>query len=303
MLTSEIYDPFSYRPVEPQKEMAAYEALWSTAGATFKTIAETFLRNEGKTPSELVEPDVIEETLSQVLSELKKAKIDDFGVTVHGTADYPEKLRNAKYPLEFYYYQGNHDLAYSHKSVAVVGSRKPSEDGVRRARKLVKLLASHEFTIFSGLAEGIDTVAHTTAIDAGGRTVAVLGTPITETYPQSNASLQKIIANDFLVVSQVPILRYLKRNFNFNRIFFPERNATMSALADATVIVEAGETSGTLIQARAALYQGRKLFILDSCFNNPNITWPAKFEKLGAIRVKDFDTILNELHSTTISEN
>ena len=69
----------------------------------------------------------------------------------------------------------------------------------------------------------------------------------------------------------------------------------MSALTEATVIIEAGETSGTLIQARAALHQGRKLFILDSCFKNPKITWPERFLKQGAIRVRDYSDIKNAL--------
>ena len=93
------------------------------------------------------------------------------------------------------------------------------------------------------------------------------------------------------MISQVPIKRYHEQNFRVNRIFFPERNATMSALSQATIIVEAGETSGSLIQARAALKQGRKLFILDSCFMNSNISWPHKYAEKGAIRVRDIDDI------------
>ena len=77
--------------------------------------------------------------------------------------------------------------------------------------------------------------------------------------------------------------------------FFPERNVTMSALTEATIIVEAGETSGSLIQARAALHQNRKLFILNSCFQNPKLTWPAKFAKMGAIRVSEYEDIKRHL--------
>ena len=128
-----------------------------------------------------------------------------------------------------------------------------------------------------------------------GKTIGVIGTPITKNYPPENKELQEIIAKNFLLISQVPIVRYLKQNYKINRIFFPERNKTMSALSQATVIVEAGETSGTLIQARAAIEQGRKLFILDSCFNNNNITWPKRFEKMGAIRVKNYEDIRNGL--------
>ena len=89
-----------------------------------------------------------------------------------------------------------------------------------------------------------------------------------------------------------------RRPPSVNRLFFPERNITMSALTQATVIVEAGETSGTLIQARAAFKQGRKLFILDSNFQNPKLTWPRRFEEQGAIRVRDFDDILSNLDAS-----
>ncbi|MBB5442078.1 MULTISPECIES: DNA-processing protein DprA [unclassified Paraburkholderia] len=286
---------FAAPPIVPQREMGAYEALWESDSASFKSIAETFERNPAATPAQLVPSETIDATVPQVMRKLEEAGVDDFGVCVNRTADYPAKLRDAKYPLEFFYFQGWRDLAFSHKSVAVVGTRTPSDDGLRRARKLVKMLVQEDFTIFSGLAAGIDTVAHTTAIEAGGRTVGVIGTPITESYPRQNAELQRRIARDFLLVSQVPILRYTRQTFRGNRLFFPERNATMSALSDATVIVEAGETSGTLTQARAAIHQGRKLFILDSCFRNPALTWPAKLAALGAIRVENFDDILTHL--------
>ena len=139
--------------------------------------------------------------------------------------------------------------------------------------------------------------AHTAAIEAGGSTIAVLGTPITSCYPPANSDLQKRIADQFLVISQVPIVRYSRQGPHGNRLFFPERNATMSALTEATVIVEAGNTSGTLIQARHALQQRRKLFILESCFRNPQLTWPAKFVERGAIRVAEFEEIKAHLAS------
>ena len=93
--------------------------------------------------------------------------------------------------------------------------------------------------------------------------------------------------------------RYETQGYRQNRLFFPERNITMSALTEATVIVEAGETSGTQVQARAALQQGRKLFILDSCFRNPRLTWPYRFAERGAIRVADYDDIRRHLSPTT----
>lgn len=175
-------------------------------------------------------------------------------------------------------------------SVAVVGTRQASEQGVRRARKLVRHLVADEIAVVSGLAAGIDTAAHKAALEVGGVTIAVLGTPLSETYPRENRALQAEIAERYLVISQVPVWRYSQQDWRANRSFFPQRNATMSALTEATVIVEAGETSGTLIQARAALAQGRKLFILESCFR-AGLEWPEKLVEKGAVRVRTYEEI------------
>jgi DNA processing protein len=184
------------------------------------------------------------------------------------------------------------------RSVAVVGTRKPTNDGIARTVRLVKTLVKDDFTIVSGLAAGIDTVAHKTAIEEGGRTIAVIGTPLSHTYPKDNIDLQRTIASEFLVISQVPLKRYERQDYRRNRLFFPERNITMSALTEATIIVEAGETSGTLVQAHAALHQGRKLFILDNCFRK-GLSWPQKLADKGAIRVVDYDDIRKHLSPTT----
>lgn len=176
-------------------------------------------------------------------------------------------------------------------SVAIVGTRHPSEYGLKRARMLARLLVDEGYTIVSGLATGIDTAAHTAAIARGGNTIAVIGTAIDHQYPRENAALQEQIAREHLLISQVPVWRYSQQGPTGNRLFFPERNVTMSAITKATIIVEASDTSGTLIQARAALKQGRKLFILESCFQNSSITWPHKYEQQGAHRVRSFDEI------------
>jgi DNA protecting protein DprA len=169
----------------------------------------------------------------------------------------------------------------------VVGTRAPSPEGIKRTIKLVSALVKDGYTIMSGLAKGIDTVAHTTAIEQNGNTIAVIGTPINECYPMENKKLQDKIAKEHLLISQVPFLKYQKQDFRQNRYFFPERNKLMSALSKATIIVEAGETSGTLIQAKAAFKQGRHVFILDSCFKNPALSWLAKLEVHVALRNTD----------------
>jgi len=274
--------------------MGAYEALWAEQGATFKRIAEKFKSSPSSLPSDFVEPDEIESYKKEALGLIHKAGVEDFGIRIHGTAEYMPKLRDARYPIELMYYQGFWDLASS-PSIAIVGTREPSDDGIKRTRKLVKLLVKDGYTITSGLAKGIDTAAHKTALQAGGRTMAVIGTPLSENYPKENKKLQEFLSKNFLVISQVPFVRYSKQTPMYNKLFFPERNKLMSAITEATVIIEASETSGTLVQARAALEQGRKLFILESCFQNPNITWPSTFEKKGAIRVREYDDIKEHL--------
>ncbi|MDQ8942082.1 DNA-processing protein DprA [Acinetobacter soli] len=283
---------FKRPPINIENEVGAYEFLWSQQGITFKRIAELFKDNPNQLPSELVEQSYIKDTLKDLHRWVDKV---DFNISLNGTIDYPHDLRDATYPVELFYYKGWLDLIYTPKRIAIVGTRNPTEEGIIRTRKLTKLLVEQGYTIFSGLAKGVDTIAHKTAIENNGCTVAVIGTPIIDYYPPENKELQDYIAEKYLLVSQVPIKRYHEQNFKFNKIFFPERNATMSALSQATVIVEAGETSGSLIQARAALKQGRKLFILESCFNNPNISWPRKYEKMGATRVRDIGDIVGVL--------
>ena len=274
--------------------MGAYEALWLERGASFKSIAQRFAADPQALPSDFIEQNKAQQCASKVRKQLENAGIQHFGMRIHHAGDYPIKLRDAKHPIEFLYYRGAWELTEK-RCVAVVGSRQASPEGRARTRRLVKELVAEEFCIVSGLAAGIDTAAHTSALEFGGTTIAVIGTPLGTIYPHENRALQETIAKEHLLISQVPVLRYAKQNPRHNRLFFPERNITMSALTEATIIVEAGETSGTLIQARAALHQKRKLFVLDSCFQRSGITWPARLEKQGAVRIADSSDIWKAL--------
>jgi DNA processing protein len=285
-------------PINPQAEVAAYESLWLHDSTWFKKLAELFNRNPGAMPSELVPPQTVAETWAALVDFLGQDRIRQLGVRIHGAGEYPEKLRDADHPIELVYYLGNWELVDT-PSVAVVGTREPSDEGRENARRIARALVKHGYTVVSGLAKGIDTAAHTAAMEAGGRTIAVIGTPVFEAYPRENAELQERIARDHLVISQVPFLRYKNQHYKANSLFFPARNVTMSALTKATVIVEAGNTSGTLVQARAALAQRRKLFILESCFRNPELTWPDKYMEKGAIRVSKPSEIIEALRDAT----
>jgi DNA processing protein len=144
-------------------------------------------------------------------------------------------------------------------SVAVVGTRKPSDEGIERARRLATELATAGYTTLSGLAAGIDTAAHRAALEAGGRTAAVVGTGLNHVYPAENASLAtEIVANGGALISQ------FFPDQGPARWSFPMRNVVMSGLSLATIVVEAGMTSGARMQARVALQHGRTVFLLQS---------------------------------------
>ncbi len=173
--------------------------------------------------------------------------------------------------------------------VAVVGSRKASLPGRKRVARLVSALVERDVVIVSGLAAGIDTVAHEETLRRGGRTIAVLGTPIDEVHPAANALLQaRLMASD-LVVTQFPVGHPTLRSN------FPRRNRTMALLCHASVIVEAGESSGTLSQGWEALRLNRPLFILKSVFENEELTWPEEMREYGAQVLEDVEQILHVL--------
>ncbi len=281
-------------PISPRREFGAYEALWLEKGATFKSLADKFAVDSEALPSDFVPTQLADQCAAEVMAALKKAGVHQFGVRIHHAGDYPAKLRDARHPVELLYYRGAWEITET-RCMAVVGSREASPDGIRRAERLARELVDRGFTVVSGLAKGVDAAAHRAAIARGGRTISVVGTPLGSCYPKENRELQEEIAHDHLLISQVPVLRYAKQAPQHNRFFFPERNVTMSALTEGTIIVEAGETSGTLTQARAALHQRRKLFILDSCFQRTDITWPARFEAEGAVRVSTPEDIWSAL--------
>jgi DNA protecting protein DprA len=178
----------------------------------------------------------------------------------------------------FLYYAGDLRLL-SRPTVSIVGTRQISEDGIRRATKLSRQLGEAGVVVMSGLAKGVDTVAHTSALAVGGRTAAVIGTPLNKAYPVENAQLQMEIYSSHLLISPFNIGEQV---FKSN---FPARNKVMAVLSDATVIVEASDTSGTLHQAAECQKNNRWLFIMRSVIENEAVTWPASFLKHPKTRV------------------
>lgn len=176
--------------------------------------------------------------------------------------------------------------------VSIVGARKASQEGVVAAGTIANELARMEVVIVSGLAEGIDTSAHEAAIAAGGQTIGVIGTPLNKTYPKKNMELQQRIMHDHLVISQFPI------GHTTTPKDFVLRNRTMALISDATIIVEAGDSSGSLHQGWEALRLGRSLFIWKSILKDTHLKWPEKMMQYGAMELSDPTDAMEVLPST-----
>lgn len=187
-------------------------------------------------------------------SDVKAWMNDDFRFLTFVDDDYPARLRDVRQMPPVVFTQGH--LVGADRGVSVVGSRKASPVALNFARETAKLLVERGLTVVAGLAEGIDTAAHEAALQALGRTVAVIGTGIRKRYPAANKSLHTaIVERGGLVLSQFwPDSPPTKWSF-------PVRNAVMSAYGLATVVVTAGEHSGTRIQAREAIAHGRPVIL------------------------------------------
>ena len=172
--------------------------------------------------------------------------------------EYPVNLRAVHDRPSLVFVAGQLDDRRDQRSVAVIGSRRASATGLELAKAIAGHLAERGYTVVSGLATGVDTAAHTTALAMGARTVAVIGTGLTNAYPPQNAEVQSEIAARGAVVSQ------FWPDDGPSRTSFPKRNAVMSGLALATVIVQASPTSGARIQARLAQGHGRPVFLADA---------------------------------------
>ncbi len=203
-------------------------------------------------------------------------------------ADYPENLREILDLPPFLFCKGRLDPADSY-AVAVIGTRNASVEGLKRAHRMATLLVEKGVTVLSGLALGIDTVAHTATLDAGGRTVAVMGTGICHIYPSENEALaERIVASGGLLVSQ-----FWPGQFPA-KYTFPRRNVVMSGMGQGSVVIEASATSGAKMQARLALEHHRKVFLLRSLVEE--YEWARRYSRRdGATVVDGVEGVVREL--------
>lgn len=208
-------------------------------------------------------------------------------------ADYPRLLREIPSPPPVLYYRGEVDLQENLGTkglVGIVGTRKPSEYGIRWTRKISTALAQHGFTIVSGLADGIDTESHTACLKAGGRTLAVLGTGVDVIYPQKNRELYKQILPQGLVLSEY------RAKTPPDRSHFPARNRIIAGLSRAVLVMEAPTRSGALITARYANEFGRDVYALPGRLDDISFQGCLKLLSQGASTiVTEIDELLQML--------
>lgn len=235
------------------------------------------------------------ELLEAAQAAIQRWKADGVDVVTVLDDDYPANLRVAhdRPPLIFV---AGRLIPDDWRSVAVVGSRRASDAGLNAARKISQHLSEEGYAVVSGLAAGVDTAAHTAALARGGRTIAVLGTGLEHCYPAANAPLQRKLAAEHAVVSQFwpdsPPTRHS----------FPMRNAVMSGMTLATVVVEASYTSGARLQARLALGQGRAVFLLAPLLSQ---RWAQELARRPGTQVvssaREITAALARLHATALT--
>lgn len=224
------------------------------------------------------------------------AQLEAAGVHLVSVCDveYPSNLRMIANRPPLLFVRGALDPE-DNRAIAVVGTRRPSEEGRETARRIATALAERDVTVVSGLADGIDAAAHAGALSAHGRTVAVFGTGIDHVYPATNRRLAADIAGSGACVSQfLPAMRGTKWSF-------PVRNIVTSGLSIGTVVVEAGETSGARIQAQDALRHGKRLFLMRSLVASQ--PWAAEMSSGDAVVVvDDVDEVMTAIDAELLSD-
>jgi DNA processing protein len=216
--------------------------------------------------------------------------------TILDTELYPPLLQEIHMPPPVLYWWGN-NLAVTEQSIGCVGSRAANQYGNRIISTLIPPLVAANCTIISGGALGADSMAHKATLQAGGITVAVLGSGLLRPYPQSNASLFKeIVAKDGILLSIFPLLEDAAQGN------FPARNRIIAGLSRGCIVIQAAEKSGALITAEYALEQGREVFAVPGAFDDPLSAGCHKLLRRGAQLVTCADHILQELGYTQKAE-
>ncbi len=260
----------------------------------FGSPAQVFAASRLSLEKEGLKPETIRELHDSEILEKANAEIERLErlgavVITLEDEDYPPPLREIYDPPIALYVRGDLKKACARPCLAVVGSRRCSTYGVNAALSLSRDLAQNGLTIISGLARGIDAAAHRGALEAGGLTIAVVGTGLETTYPREHKKLEDEIAASGAVISEFPLgTPPLPQNF-------PYRNRVLSGLGFGVLIVEAAEHSGSLITARLAYEQGREVFAVPGNITSHTSFGPNFLIKDGAKLVQHWRDVVEEL--------
>jgi DNA processing protein len=225
---------------------------------------------------------------TQTEAELRRALNAGVRLVPYIDPEYPARLRAIADPPPLLYVKGE-ILAADERAIAIVGSRSASEYGLRVARSISRGLTSLGFTVVSGMARGIDGASHQTALDGGGRTIAVLGCGVDRVYPPEHVGLYQRISRQGALISEFPLGT---RPVAFN---FPARNRLISGLSLGVVVVEATEKSGSLITAALALEQNREVFAVPGEVGSSRSRGAHRLIRQGAKLVESADDIIEEI--------
>lgn len=213
-------------------------------------------------------------------------RLDDSDIVLkRGDGLYPQPVARISGSPRFLYLRGDYGLLDT-KCVCVIGTRNPSSEGKAYAKETVQELAEHAVTVVSGLALGIDGIAHITSLATGTSTIAVLGTALTEVYPAEHRKLQKMIGERGLLITRFsPATQTQKWHFLL-------RNQLMSSLSIGSIVVEDRDGGGAVKQAQYALDQQRKVVVFQHVLDNRSLLWPRRLSlKPGVLVVKHPGTI------------
>ncbi len=257
----------------------------------FEAPPDVVARLCGRKAREVLEKESPVDLAAKIRQEASKLGAE---IITRDSGQYPETLHEIYAPPGAFFTEGE-ILAADSLAVAIVGMRRPTDYGRRVARELAAALARKGVTIVSGMAYGIDAEAHRATLDAGGRTIAVLGCGLTQNYPADHKELRQEIAANGAMVSEFH-LRAHPRKENF-----PRRNRLISGLSLATVVVEAAQRSGALLTARLALEQGREVMAVPGPVHTQKSAGCHRLLKEGAHLVENVDDILNALPEYTRS--
>jgi DNA processing protein len=256
----------------------------------FGSAASVFERSiDDLISSETVNPHLAKKIASyrnwdELSQKFQKSIPDDAKIVSLTEKSYPARLRNIANPPAYIYYKGDITI-FEQPSLAVVGSRRPTDYGRRLTSRIVSELAGAGVIIISGLAYGIDGVAHQATLEVGGRTAAVFGCGLDTVYPPGHRTLAQRIIQSGCLISEFP------RGTKPERFNFPVRNRIVAGLSDGVLVVEAGQRSGALVTSSLALDQGRDVLAVPGSVDSELSIGPNNLIKQGAVAVTSAEDI------------